>query len=427
MRRELSDKLVYTGPGTEGGELLRRYWQPVALARELKPGIPLALKIMNEDLVLFRNDQGKLGLLSSNCCHRGMDLGFGRVEDGGLRCIYHGWLFAPDGQCLEQPGEPEGSDLYKSIRQPGYPCREVANVVFAYMGPGKPPQLPPLEIFSAAEGHRVEVKLLQECNYLQASEGNLDPAHQSFLHGFRGGREASAKYRIPNAVGGTKLSNTALYAENTRPQIDLENTDFGLRAFISRHIPGEGTFLKVYNFVMPNYAIVPGGAGADGYAINWHVPIDDVSHWKFNIIFNRVNPLNIEAMRQVIFAETESEFVPKRNKRNRYLQDRTDGWYSGLGPCFVDHDTCATEMQGPIQDRSKENLGQTDMMLVRARKLMMDALGDIRKDRDPLGLIRDDASNWVPDLRVVSEFFPEGTDWRAEWLKVAEKRLVEVD
>ena len=428
LTQERSALLTHTGPGTPGGDLLRRYWQPVATSEEISTRDPLPLTIMSEDLVLFRNADGEVGVLGRRCCHRGVDLSYGRIEDGGLRCVYHGWLFAPNGQCLEQPGEPDGSVFYKSVRQKSYPCLEVGGIIFLYMGPGTPPRLPDLELFKAKSTHRTVIKLRQECNYLQANEGNLDPVHQSFLHGFRGGQEKSTAYQARESVGGTNLTNHTLYAENTRPNIDIEDASFGVRAFISRPIPEKGTFLKIYNFVMPNHAIVPGGAGADGYTINWHVPITDTSHWKFVVVFNRANPNDLERLRRSTIPEMESKHVAKRNKSNRFLQDREgmkDGWFTGMGSCFVDHDTFATEEQGEIQDRSQEQFGASDKIIHRARMLMFAALEDIKAGRDPMGVIRDDSSNWVPELKVVSEFFSEDEDWRRAWLERANQRQLE--
>src|SRR5262249_20112417 len=130
-------RLTRTSPGTPGGELLRRYWQPVALAAEVPPGdAPVSLRILGEDLVLFRDEEGRLGLLSRYCAHRRADLSYGRLEDGGLRCLYHGWLYDVAGRCLEQPGEPQGSEFHRKIRQPAYPCQERGGLIFAYLGPG---------------------------------------------------------------------------------------------------------------------------------------------------------------------------------------------------------------------------------------------------------------------------------------------------
>src|SRR5947209_5541621 len=143
LTQEQNDLLTRTGPGTPGGELLRRYWQPAALAEELPPGgAPLPVRLLGEDLVLFRDDQNRIGLLGIHCSHRGADLSYGRLEDGGIRCIYHGWLYDVSGRCRQQPGEPTGSTFHERIRQIAYPCVEKAGIILAYLGPGTPPLLP---------------------------------------------------------------------------------------------------------------------------------------------------------------------------------------------------------------------------------------------------------------------------------------------
>src|SRR5712692_277550 len=152
------------GPGTPGGEMMRRYWQPAALAEELPiGGAPLPIRLLGEDLVLFRNGQGEPGLLGIHCSHRGADLSYGRLEDGGLRCIYHGWLYDVHGRCLEQPGEPWGSTFHERIRQTAYPCIERAGIIFAYMGPGDPPLLPEYDFLSISDEYRFVTKTYQEC------------------------------------------------------------------------------------------------------------------------------------------------------------------------------------------------------------------------------------------------------------------------
>src|SRR5207244_2378298 len=175
--------LTQTGPLIPCGELMRRYWQPVALSEELpKDGAPLKVRIFGEDLVLFRDDQGRPGLLGLHCSHRGTDLSYGRVEDGGLRCLYHGWLYDICGRVLEQPGEHGGGANRHEIHHRAYPCQEAGGIVFTYMGPGEPPLLPNYEFLTVPEAQRNATKILYECNYLQANEGNIDPVHLSFLH-----------------------------------------------------------------------------------------------------------------------------------------------------------------------------------------------------------------------------------------------------
>src|ERR1700733_8869082 len=178
LTKEQNDALTLTGPGTPGGDLLRRFWQPIALGRELpKGGDPLSIDILGEELVLFRDEVGKLGLLDRHCCHRGADLSYGRVERGGLRCLYHGWVYDVNGACLEQPLEP-GKGLHKDkVRQPSYPVIERAGAFFTYMGPGEAPAFPNYDFFSYPPEHVRTMKIHVDCNYMQANEGNYDPAH----------------------------------------------------------------------------------------------------------------------------------------------------------------------------------------------------------------------------------------------------------
>src|SRR5262245_38065577 len=213
LTREENDLLTQIGPGTPGGALIRRYWQPAALSEELPPGgAPLPVRLLGEDLVLFRDEDGRPGLLGLHCAHRGADLSYGRLEDGGLRCLYHGWLYDVTGRCLEQPGEPAGSTFKDRVRQPAYPCQETGGVILAYLGPGEPPLLPGYELFQAPAEHQFSpTKSLHECSYLQANEGNIDPSHLPFLHGIANtGRPA-------RAVPGSSLSYDVLLTGDANP------------------------------------------------------------------------------------------------------------------------------------------------------------------------------------------------------------------
>src|SRR5438876_1517883 len=155
LTNEEGELLTLTGRGTPCGELMRRYWQPAALSAELSAqGAPLPIRLLGEDLVLFRDGQGQPGLLGIHCSHRGADLSYGRLEDGGLRCIYHGWLYDRNGRCLEQPGEPAGSTFHEKILHKAYPCQEVGGLILSYLGPGKPPLLPAYEFLNAPDSHR---------------------------------------------------------------------------------------------------------------------------------------------------------------------------------------------------------------------------------------------------------------------------------
>ncbi|NIO11499.1 MAG: Rieske 2Fe-2S domain-containing protein, partial [Deltaproteobacteria bacterium] len=240
--------LTRTGAGTPGGTFMRRYWQPAALSIELPPGgAPIPVQILGEELVLFRDDKGQPGLLGLHCAHRGADLSYGRVEDGGLRCIYHGWLYDIKGRCLDQPGEPGGGEHRDAIHQTGYPCQESGGVIFAYMGPGEPPCLPAYEFLEVPENQRLVIKIHQACNYLQGSEGNIDPVHTSFLHRISEDNDQDQYV----GVRGSNASFLTLWGRDVAPQLDVELTDFGLRIFTIRNAGAHKHYLRVTNFVYP--------------------------------------------------------------------------------------------------------------------------------------------------------------------------------
>ena len=223
LSKEDNDLITQTGPGTPCGELMRRYWHPVALAREIPlGGAPKPVRLLGEDLVLFRTKQGEPGLMDLHCPHRGTDLSYGRVEDDGLRCLYHGWKMGLDGRCLDQPGEPKGSNFKNKVRHVAYPCREAGGLIMTYMGPGEAPPLPKLPIFEAPASHVWSSKLFHECNYLQGTEGEVDSQHLSYLH-----RMASPD-KAPDQV---QQETDFLLAVDESPDIDFEQTQYGLRLF----------------------------------------------------------------------------------------------------------------------------------------------------------------------------------------------------
>ena len=189
MSAQENDLITRIGPGTPCGNLMRRYWQPAALVDELEGPRPVKpVRLLGENLVLFRDEQGRYGLLDRHCPHRGADLAFGRRENGGLRCSFHGWLFDVTGQCLETPAEPVNSPLCRNIKQPAYPVVARSGVLWAYMGPGEPPAFPAFDCFVAPDAYTFAFKGLWECNWLQALEVGIDPAHASYLHQLLRGR-----------------------------------------------------------------------------------------------------------------------------------------------------------------------------------------------------------------------------------------------
>lgn len=417
LSQEENDLLTRTGPDTPGGALLRRYWQPVALAEELPAnGAPLPVRIMSEDLVLFRDDQGQLGLLGLHCSHRRADLSYGRVENGGLRCLYHGWLYDRHGNCLEQPCEPVTKRFCEKVHHPAYPCHEQAGIIFAYMGPGEAPLLPGYEPLLAPPGHVLVTKIFHECNYFQANEGNLDPSHVSYLH-----RQANVPENLKRPVEGSdgKLP-LALYEADMAPEIDIEETDYGVRIFSTRNTDKDRTFFRVTNFILPNKATIPGPMSGDGYNLYWHVPINDTSHWRYDIVYRRSAPMEEKDIRrnQEILDELTPDYQPKRNKGNRYLQDRESmkTWsFSGMGRIFNVQDTAIVEGSGPIVDRTREFLGPSDRAIIAARRQVLRAIRDVEAGREAPHVIRRSEKNRFPHLMVVSEVITDGTDLQTHW------------
>src|SRR5437867_2157237 len=233
LSKEENELLTLTGPGTPCGELMRRYWQPAALSEELPVGgTPVPLRLFSEDLVLFRDEAGRPGLLGLHCAHRGADLSYGRLEDGGLRCIYHGWLYDVHGRCLEQPGEPVGSNFHERIHHVAYPCQEVGGIIYTYMGPGEPPLLPPYEFIRVPKEYRANAKVFQDDNYLQGNDGNFDPGHLSFLHQLRSEDPESPQ---------------SLNAECRSPIIEAEETDYGARIYCVRAVHGNRSYVRITN------------------------------------------------------------------------------------------------------------------------------------------------------------------------------------
>jgi hypothetical protein len=343
-------------------------------------------------------------------------LSYGRVENGGLRCLYHGWLYDRHGRCLEQPCEPPEKRFCEKVRQTAYPCEEHAGIIFAYMGPGEPPLFPAYEPFLAPPGHVLVTKIFHECNYFQANEGNLDPSHVSYLH-----RQGNVPQNLKRPVQGSdgKLP-LALYEADMAPHIDAEETHYGVRIFSTRNVEADRTFFRVTNFILPNKATIPGPMSGDGYNLYWHVPIDDTHHWRYDIVFRRSAPMeqkDIERNKEIL-DELTANYRPKRNKANRYLQDREamKTWsFSGMGRIFNVQDTAIVEASGSIVDRTREFLGPSDRAIILARRQVLKAIRDIQTGREAPHVIRSAKENRFPDLTVISEVITDGSEWRTHW------------
>jgi phthalate 4,5-dioxygenase oxygenase subunit len=395
---------VRTGPGTPGGDLLRRYWQPVVLLADFPPGSPpLALKLLGEQLVLYRDGAGRLGLLGLRCAHRCADLSYGRIEHDGLRCIYHGWLYDAAGRCLDQPAEPGGGANRDRIRQRAYPCVERGSAVWTYMGPGEPPLFPDYPPLSAPDEYRFAARWRSSCNYLQANEGNVDPVHTSYLHAYDVEPESTRDDDL------RKRHSQEVFGVDTAPRVSTHDTRFGMRVLTQRRLPESGKqLLRVTNFVMPNACAIGGAEtpfGRGGASMFWHVPIDDTSHWRYEFIFHSKAALPRAQLRRNYDGEMDAQGVPYRNAANRYGQKREDmdRSFLGMGPTFPCHDLFVTESQGPILDRAAEHLVTSDVGIARMRRRLLEALDDVAAGRDPCGVVRNAAENDFRDLLVMTE------------------------
>jgi len=420
LSREDNQLLSQIGPGTPGGEMMRRYWHPVALAKEMPVGgAPKPVRLLGEDLVLFRTKRGELGLMDLHCPHRGTDLSYGRVEADGLRCLYHGWKMGIDGRCLDQPGEPKGSTFKDKVRHTAYPCVEAGALIMAYMGPGTPPPLPKLPIFEAPPSHVWASKLFHECSYLNGAEGEVDSQHLSFLH-----RIASADV----ALDEFQAESDALFGTDVAPGIDFDHTDYGLRMFATRRMSDGKKYVRVTNFIMPYTLAFDGGPLFDpkkvrprmniGHWMHLHVPIDDVRHWKYIVAYCYDRPLEEDFLHGMIESEFTPDYMPKRNWANRYMQDRNEMdrlTFLGMGYNFEVHDLFATESQRPISDRTKEHLGASDRGVTAMRRLLLDAIKTVGQGKAPIMTTTDPAVNHFANMVVVSDTVDDVVDERRVW------------
>ena len=399
-----NDLLTRTGPGTPCGKLLRSYWQPIAAAEEMPPGgDPLPIRIMSEDLVLFRDDKDRLGLIGLHCPHRGTDLSYGRVEDGGLRCLYHGWLFDIHGKCLDQPAEPEAKKFCHKVRHVSYPVQEKGGCIWTYMGEGEPPLIPDFQFLTAPEPNRLTFRVMQMCNWLQGLESSTDPVHTTFLHRRPPGQASARSGSDVNALRGTEV-----------PKVDTENTSFGTRIYALHAAPNGRKYLRVNNYVYPCGATPSTSGGRHAYQGRWYVPVDDYCHFRFEFFYSREKPLDKERLRKNRAENVGPDLQHVRRPENRYLQDRDemkrgDSW-SGMGLHFPSQDAFAIETQGIIQNRTREHLGSSDIVITAVRKTILAAIRQMQDGKEAPGLIRNRAEGLYPDFICTSGYIEDHED-----------------
>ncbi len=392
-----NELLTRSGKGTAMGDLLRRFWMPALLSEELpeRDGPPRKIRVTGENLLAFRDSNGRIGIVEPHCPHRGANLYFGRNEECGLRCSYHGWKFDVDGNCVDLPTSPPESSYKDTIKLLAYPVREWADIVWVYMGPREGmPELPQLELGLVPAGHRYVSKKWQDCNWVQSLEGAIDTAHFSFLHKIPSSDEKKKMeiFRSTSAIGaGSELENRIRWVmDDPRPRFSILGHETGLAIGAARKTDSTDKYWRISQFLMPNHALVPVAFPGDVYHGQCWVPVDDTSCWIYTYSWLPDRPFtNSEREKYAtglsLHAETDDAYVPVRNIRNDYLLDRekqkTESFTGITG--VSDQDAAIQDSQGPIQDRTREHLGPTDVGIVEFRKMVMAAARALQSGTPP--------------------------------------------
>ncbi len=417
LNAEDNKLLTDISPGSPMGDLMRQYWMPVMLSEELleADGNPVRLTVLCENLVIFRDTGGRIGLFSEYCPHRRASLYYGRNEEGGLRCLYHGWKFDVTGQCLDMPNEPPESNFKNKLRQVAYPCREAAGMIWAYMGPREtPPPLPEFEWMSMPAEQRQISPFLRECNWMQALEGDIDTTHSGFLH--------SQLERGASAV------NT--WRREHPPRMEVVQTPAGVMyggryGEIEPDDPDGNatTYWRISQFMFPFHTLFP--ARPDGLVPGhiW-VPLDNGNTMVYAMGWNPVRPMESAGDWRARTRQLVGEYLPqtseglgrwraKANRSNDYMQDRAlqrSSSFSGI-PTVPLQDQAMTEPMGPVLDRTQEHLGAADAMIIQTRQRLIKAAKAFRDTGEPPPGV--DNPDWFR-LRSASATLPVSASWTEE-------------
>ncbi|MFN0072262.1 MAG: Rieske 2Fe-2S domain-containing protein [Chloroflexota bacterium] len=386
LSREDNELLTQTGPGTPMGELFRRFWLPVMLSEEIPAPdcTPVKVRVLGEDLIAFRDSSGNPGLVDAYCPHRGAPMFFGRNEDAGLRCVYHGWKFDVSGQCVELPNVPEGETHKERVRIPAYPVHDRAGMIFAYLGPAeKQPPFPEHEWIDLPEDRRYVRKYLLQCNYKQAMEGDYDGSHVAFLH-------STLDSNISNP--GNRIREGQISVRNKTPRyVDMTDTDYGMM-FVTEGVQDDGrAVINVGHWLMP-CASTAGIAGPNTQSTNIRVPIDDNHCWMYRFRWSDDPFTQNQVFEDRYGGYTYPEQIPgqylsKANKDNDYLIDRIaqkNISFTGIGPFPIQDLAMMEDQRGSIMDRSKEHLVSSDSAIIRVRQHLLNAARALRQGVEPV-------------------------------------------
>ena len=385
MSPEMSQTLTQTSAGTPMGNLMRRYWVPVVMSSEIAEpdGPQVRVQIMGEKLLAFRDSDGLPGLISEFCSHRGVSLFFGRNEEKGIRCSYHGVKFDRLGNCVDVPSAPQMCEKMKIV---GYPCIERGGVVWAYMGPAEhQPAEPEVEWCTLPPSHVFVSKRWQRSNYLQAMEGGIDTAHVSYVHSMD--VTTDPMHRGVKALDYIKADGNVVF--------NIEKTEFGMTLLGRRMGEPDSYYWRITQWLFPWYTLIPpfGDHSLGGHV--W-VPIDDHNCWAWSINYRPEAPLGEEELHHMHEGrgihnayEAPGSFIPKANSDNDYLMDRKAQkerrLYSGVAGIAA-QDYSLQESMGPIQNHAEEKILPTDRGIVMARRMLYEAAIDLGKGATPPAL-----------------------------------------
>ena len=375
LKQEQNDLLTQTSPGTPMGDMFRCYWIPALLSEELPTADcpPVRVKLLSERLIAFRDSNKRLGLIDEFCAHRGVSLWFGRNEEGGIRCPYHGWKYDINGQCLEVPSELPENGFCDRIKLKSYPLIEKGGIIWVYMGdPEMKPPVPEFEFSNVSAKRVFASKRYQESNWLQALEGGIDSSHVSWLH--RGSLNSDPLFK--NA-GGNKYNLSDL-----RPILEVVENPGGLFIGARRLAEDDQYYWRITPWIMPCFTMVPPRGDHPVHGHFW-IPVDDENCWAWSFDYKANRDLTadeVKAMKdgQGIHCEyLPGTYIPLANKSNDYLIDReaqrAGTYYSGVKGIAI-QDASLQESMGSICDRTRENLASTDNGVIMARRGLLKAV-----------------------------------------------------
>ncbi len=413
LTKEDNDLICRIGPGTPMGNVFRRYWHPVCLAEQLPHNDcdPLALKLLGQNFVAFRNTEGQLGLLDEGCMHRGTSLALGRVEHCGIRCIYHGWKYAVDGSLMDVPNHPDPGYMQRQ-RARAYPVREAGGIVWAYIGPtDKQLPFPNFPFLELPDEQRFVIRVNLHTNYLQNLEGGLDSSHSSNLHSdfFRPGWNTST---VNNAM------------DDSAPRLEVEDTEFGYHYAAFRRVTTEDgkdiENVRIMPFILPSSRIIPGrrrrsiGGGTQG-VIDFFIletPMDDENTAAYMVLYGDKKIDREGALFQLGLSDerfwSTDDYTYKATAGNRWGQNRSvmdTSWTGFSGGIYIE-DAAVIGSMGAIADRSGEHLVPGDKAIIRARRLLLEAAKAVAEGKEPRGLSTD-----FKGLSAFDGDLPANQDW----------------